>query len=515
MVLSQLCFSSNTLATVIGLVPLITILVWLRNHASDILIQRAGGVRAPVLAGNLLSASRLYYQIGKNQYHNRLVDWCTGQLDNLPPGKRTFAEFSLTGAKRVLITRDPEQIKAILATKFPEFGHGPVWHKLWHPFLGDGIFGVDGQLWHDSRNMIRHMFSKDRLRNLAIFDACTDKLVSKIPSSGATVDLKDLFYHWSLDTTTEFLLGENAGSLDLPDNEVFSAIHTVQRMQMYIFVLNPIAPLIPKDEYYRSIKRIEQFIEPIIARTLAICPTRLQELSKSDLEFSFLHSIAIYTRDPKLIRDQIMSVLFAGRDTTAATLSWAMYELSNYPQMWAKLRKEVLHKLGPQSAPTYEILKDLTHLKNVLNETLRLHPAVPLNMRQVLETTTIPGRPGEADVVLLKGDSVTINVLGMHTCADLYPPTSEQFADLKVFSPDRWEHWTPKPWTYIPFSGGPRICIGQNFALTEMAFCLIRLAQQYERIEYRGDWAAQKLQVDLIGTPALGVPMALYKPGEE
>lgn len=235
-----------------------------------------------------------------------------------------------------------------------------------------------------------------------------------------------------------------------------------------------------------------------------------------------------------------MSVLFAGRDTTAATLSWAMYELSNYPHMWAKLRKEILNKLGPQAAPTYEVLKNLTYLKKVLNETLRLHPATPLNMRQALETTTIPGRPGEADIVLLKGDSVTINVLSMHTCVDLYPLTSEKFADLKIFSPERWEHWTPKPWTYIPFSGGPRICIGQNFALTEMAFCcelsasdtlswsanelanrslfllslVVRLAQQYERIEYRGDWAAQKLQVDLIGTPALGVPMALYKPGE-
>lgn len=161
------------------------------------------------------TASKLYYEIGKSQYHNRLVGWCTGQLDSLPVGKRTFAEFSLTGAKRVLITRDPEQIKAILATKFSDFGHGPMWHKLWHPFLGDGIFGVDGQLWHDSRSMIRPVFAKDRLRNLAIFDACTDNLLSKIPSSGATIDLKDLFYRWSLDTTTEFLLGENAGSLDL------------------------------------------------------------------------------------------------------------------------------------------------------------------------------------------------------------------------------------------------------------------------------------------------------------
>ncbi|KAH6604929.1 cytochrome p450 alkane hydroxylase [Trichoderma cornu-damae] len=496
MFLPQPCFSRYALIASIGVVLVLglTVLVWLRHLASDIKIRKMGGVRAPILAGNLLSASKLYFEIGKNQYDNRLVDWCTGQLDGLPSGRRTFAEFSLTGSKRVLITRDPEQIKAILATKFSHFGHGPMWHKLWRPFLGDGIFGVDGQLWHDSRSMIRPMFARDRLRNLVIFDACTTKLLSKIPSAGATIDLKDLFYRWALDTTTEFLLGENVNSLDFP-----------------------VAPLIPKGEYYRAIRRIEEFIEPAIARTLAIPRARLAELSKSDTEYSFLHSIARYTRDPKVIRDQIMSVLLAGRDTTAATLSWAMYELSNCPQIWAKLRREVLGKLGCQATPTYEILKDLTHVKNILNETLRLHPAAPLNMRQALETTTIPGRPGEADVVLLKGDSVTINTLGMHTCADLYPPISEEFADPKIFSPERWQHWTPKPWTYAPFSGGPRMCAGQNFALTEMAFCckLRKFDSAFERIEYRGDWAAQKLQADIIGTPALGVPTALYKLGEE
>lgn len=189
------------------------------------------------------------------------------------------------------------------------------------------------------------------------------------------------------------------------------------------------------------------------------------------MEFSFLHSIARYTRDPKVIRDQIMSVLLAGRDTTAATMSWVLYELSNYPKLWARLRREVLKELGSHGTPTYEALKDLTYVKNILNETLRLHPAAPLNMRSVLETTTIPSRPGEPGVVLLKGDSVTINTLGMHMYADLYPPVSDTFADPRIFSPERWEHWTPKPWTYAPFSGGPRICAGQNFALTEMAFC--------------------------------------------
>lgn len=104
--------------------------------------------------------------------------------------------------------------------------------------------------------MIRPMFIKDRLRNLAIFDACTEKLLSKLPPSGQTVELKDLFYRWTLDTTTDFLLGENVHSLDQyvpcssipgrsltsilaysPDSEVANAMQVAQRIQMYIFVL--------------------------------------------------------------------------------------------------------------------------------------------------------------------------------------------------------------------------------------------------------------------------------------
>lgn len=87
-------------------------------------------------------------------------------------------------------------------------------HKLWGPFLGDGIFAIDGQQWHNSRSMIRPMFARDRLRNLTIFDYCTNKLLSKLPRSGETVDLKDLLYRWSLDAATDFLLGENVDSLD-------------------------------------------------------------------------------------------------------------------------------------------------------------------------------------------------------------------------------------------------------------------------------------------------------------
>ncbi|KAM4059268.1 cytochrome p450 [Hirsutella rhossiliensis] len=135
---------------------------------------------------------------------------------------------------------------------------------------------------------------------------------------------------------------------------------------------------------------------------------------------------------------------------------------SKHGQDWVN----VFDVLGVAGTPTYETLKDRKYGTNVLNETLRLHPAVPLNMRQALQTTMISGAPGEPDIVLLNGDTVTIHTLGIHGRRNLYLVVSDQFADPAVFIP---------------------ICVGQNFALTEMAFCLVRVAQRFERTEYRDE----------------------------
>ena len=87
-----------------------------------------------------------------------------------------------------------------------------------------------------------------------------------------------------------------------------------------------------------------------------------------------------------------------------------------------------------------------------------------------VESSTLPGQPGQPDIAALPGDIIIYSTLSMQRRPDLYPPASDTFPDPALFSPDRWDHWTPKPWHFVPFNGGPRICIGQNFALTEMAF---------------------------------------------
>jgi cytochrome P450 len=204
--------------------------------------------------------------------------------------------------------------------------------------------------------------------------------------------------------------------------------------------------LIPTHRYKRGIRILERFISPFIARTLSQPPSELA--TKDSKTSTFLHNLARSTRDAKAIRDQLMAVLIAGRDTTAATLSWTVYELAHYPAAYARLRSEVLTTVGggrPHRAPTYEHLKAMAYLTHVLNETLRLYPAVPYNLRAALSDTSLPGGPGQPDIAVLEGDVVCYSTLAMQRRADLYPEvvgkTGERFVDPGVFCPERWDGW--------------------------------------------------------------------------
>ncbi|KAK8006485.1 cytochrome P450 [Apiospora marii] len=472
-------------------------------------IRRLGGGRALNVAPNFVSVWRMFSELGQAYEENRMLDFYTRLY-----GNQNVVEFEVPPSNRILATRDPDHIKTILTTKFAEFGKGPGFHEQWKAFLGDSIFTTDGNLWHGSRSLIRPMFLKDRVSDLAKIERGVQAFMAQLPSSGQTVQLMGLLYRATLDITTEFLLGRSAGSLENPKVAFLQAFDKVQSVQMRIAIMSPFDIFVGRKEYNCGIKTLESFIMPFVEKTLSLSVEELEEISKSDRDFTFLHGLASFTRDPKVIRDQIMAVLLAGRDTTAGTLSWAFYELAAYPDKWARLREEVLSTVGPHKAPTYDDLKNLRYMRYTLQETLRLYPAVPYNQRSALQDTTLPGGPGRPDIVVLKGDVVGYSPYVMQRRRDLYPPVTAEFADPLIFNPERWYNWQPKSWEFLPFNGGPRICVGQNFAMTEMAYFLVRILQRYERLEYRGDWEAQLHQADIVGRPSLGVPVALFEAGE-
>jgi cytochrome P450 len=243
--------------------------------------------------------------------------------------------------------------------------------------------------------------------------------------------------------------------------------------------------LIPKAKFRSNLEIINSFINQFIDKALALPPEDLNEKAKSDKNFTFLHALASVTKDRTVLRDQILAILIAGRDTTASTLSWTLYELGRHPRCVAKLRREIMEFIGPTELPTYEHLKNMPYLKAVLNEVLRLYPVIPFNVRMALNDTTLPrggGKDGTEPLPVLKDTPIGYSTLVMHRREDLYPPVSDTFADPSIFSPERWSHWHPKPHQYIPFNAGPRICLGQNFALTEMEYVLCRLFQRFKSV---------------------------------
>lgn len=362
-------------------------------------------------------------------------------------------------------------------------------------------------MWHGSRQLIRPQFIKDRVSDLRVFEEHLSIMIPQFHSkNGQPVDVMELFFRFTLDAATHFLLGQSVESLITPKNRFAESFTEVQRIQSDIARMGPLNVLLPRREFRQHLKVLDEFVQPFIERTLRLTPEELGEKTKSDEGYSFLHALASFTRDRQVLRDQLMATLLAARDTTAATLTWLFYELSLQPEIVEKLRAEILGQVGRERAPTYDDLKAMRYLQHSLNETLRLYPAVPFNVRFALRDTTLPrgaGADGAQPVAVTAGTVVGYSTLAMQRRDDIYPP-GEKFPPVMKFCPDRWDQWTPKSWTYIPFNGGPRICVGQPFALTEMAYTVVRVLQKFKTVENRMPEPAKE-KCDIVIQPDSGI----------
>jgi cytochrome P450 len=434
--------------------------------------------------------------------------------------------------QRIVFTADPENLKAILATQFADYGKGKPFHSEWKDFLGDSIFTTDGQQWHTSRQLIRPQFTRDRVSDLHCFESHMQTFframangrpldgehqeVDLASTDGKIFDISDLFFRYTLDVTTDFLLGTDIKSLTTPRQEFAEAFNEVQRVQNIIARTSRLRHIVPKGSFWSGLKIVNDFINQYIQRALQLSPEELAQKTKSDKGYTFLHELASFTRDPKVLRDQLIAILLAGRDTTASTLSWTIYELGRHPEVVVKLRQEILDTIGVDRTPTYEDVKNMPYLKSVLNEVLRLYPVVPFNVRLALRDTTLPrggGKDGSEPLPVLKDTPIAYSTLVMQRRNDLYPPISATFADPQVFSPERWANWHPRAFDYIPFNAGPRICIGQQFALTEMSYVLCRIFQRFDRVQSymkEVDGGNPRLKADIVLSPGQGVMVAFW-----
>jgi len=120
--------------------------------------------------------------------------------------------------------------------------------------------------------------------------------------------------------------------------------------------------MVPRGRFNKGIKIIDEFVNQFIEKALALSPEELETKTKTEEGFTFLHSLASFTRDRKMLRDQLVAVLLAGRDTTACGLSWIFYELARTPESVKKIREEIIKTIGLDRAPTYDDLKSMKYI---------------------------------------------------------------------------------------------------------------------------------------------------------
>ncbi|MCJ1471965.1 hypothetical protein MMC13_000608 [Lambiella insularis] len=450
---------------------------------------------------------------------------------------RTYVVHIL--GKTIHMTADPKNIQAVLATQFQDFDLGVVRHDNFFPLLGNGIFTTDGKVWEHSRAMMRPQFARDQVSDLELEEGHVRNLMRALPSVGTDgwtpeVDLQVFFFRLTLDSAAEFLLGESVGSqlACLPENVSLPSTNRVghvrgvefgaafDRSQSWIATRMRMAEkhyLVNTADFRKCNKICHEFIDYYVNLALN------RELKEKELEkgtlgakkdrYIFLEALVAETRDPIQLRDECLNILLAGRDTTASLLGWLFYLLVRHPEVYNKLRSTVVESFGTYNNSaelSFVSLKNCTFLQHCLNESLRLFPVVPLNSRRAVRDTTIPrggGPDGMSKIYVRKGEQVDYSVHVMHHRKALWGEDAEEF------KPERWVGRKPG-WEYLPFNGGPRICLGQQFALTEASYVAVRLLQRFDAMQNCDPEPVPRHSLSLTSCSGNGVKVRLHEAKE-
>ncbi|KAG7662044.1 uncharacterized protein J8A68_004432 [[Candida] subhashii] len=436
----------------------------------------------------------VWRQLLKAKDEGVLLDFSVERYDTTPnPEVYTFL-FRILGIP-IIATKEPENIKAILSTQFNDFSLG-FRHEVMLPVLGDGIFTQDNLAWKHSRALLRPQFAREQVGHVKSLEPHLQVLFKHIRNSkGKTFDIQELFFRLTVDTSTEFLFGESVQSLrdesvgmaqdatnvdgkaEFAENFNLSQQYLASRALMQKFYW-----IIDTKDFRKAYSKVHKFASHYVQRALNMSPEELEK----EQGYVFLNELVKQTRDPQVLQDQLLNILLAGRDTTAALLSFLFFELARNPDIFSKLKEEIYDKFGSGEDAqidqiTFESLKKCEYLKACINEALRLYPSVPQNFRVATRDTTLPtggGPDGKSPILVRKGQNVFYTIYVTHRSERYYGKDSFEFRPERWFEPE-----TRKlGWAYLPFNGGPRICLGQQFALTEASYVTVRIIQEFANL---------------------------------
>ncbi|CAH6790686.1 cytochrome P450 4B1 [Phodopus roborovskii] len=378
---------------------------------------------------------------------------------------------------------EPDYAKAVYSRGDPK---APDVYDFLLQWLGKGLLVLDGPKWFQHRKLLTPGFHYDVLKPyVAIFAESTRIMLDKWEKKASENKSFDIFCdvgHMALDTLMKCTFGKGNSGLDHRDNSYYQAVSeltllTQQRIESFQYHNDFIYWRTPHGRrFLRACQTAHDHTDQVIRqRKAALQDEKEQKKIQQRRHLDFL-DILLGVRDESGIklsdadlRAEVDTFMFEGHDTTTSGISWFLYCMALYPEHQKRCREEVREILGDQDSFQWDDLAKMTYLTMCMKECFRLYPPVPQVFRQLSKPVTFSdGRS------LPAGSLISMHIYALHRNSAVWP-------DPEVFDPLRFspENVTGRhPFAFMPFSAGPRNCIGQQFAMNEMkvvtALCLLR-----------------------------------------
>ncbi len=402
-----------------------------------------------------------------------------------------IVHIKLGGTRHYVLLNKPEHIKQVLTLDESQaFQSVPYAIRC---LLNQGLIVSQNDLHRQQRRLLHPFFQKQQISPWApTIVSCTENIM-KTWKDGDAIDVSAQMTRLTLAIILRVLVGSTNTKME---EEIIEAFHVIVEMTHrngvpYMDKLLEKLPLPSNIRYRQALKTLDGIIQDLIDRH------RSQPSAETDMIAYLLKAKADQPENAQLslqqIRDEIMTILIAGHETTANVLSFAWYLLSKSPQAEADFHHE-LQMVLQSRLPTVEDIKNLTFTRQIFLETMRLYPPVWLISRRPTKDMEIGGYHIPA--------WSSINVCTYVTHRD-----PRYFSDPDTFLPQRWSSKAARSFTYFPFGGGVRQCIGEGFAFLEAILILATMGQTW-KLHYE---SSSPLKLDPIYTlrPKHGLPMRL------
>ena len=402
-----------------------------------------------------------------------------GILGNFPMGREdplaTYSEWARTYGdifhyrflnRHIYFINHPELIKEVLITQAPKFIKGDA-VRVNRRIFGKGLLSNEGASWLEQRRLIQPAFHRSRLEGYAeTMVAYTERLIASW-RPGETRDIHEDMMRLTLEIVSTALFSVEITSLE---DRIASALNTLMQLSAGGRLLLPEllrrVPTAKNRGYQKAVEELDEIVYGIIRHRQSGASAETHDLLSDLLGARYDDGRAMSAQQ---LRDEVMTLLLAGHETTAVSLSWVWLLLAQHPEVERQLGRELDAVLGGRP-PSVQDIPNLALTGRIVKEAMRLYPPAWAIVRTAVGDVELAGYTVPAKATVIMSQWV------MHRDPRFYD-------EPESFKPDRWleERYSSAPrFTYFPFGGGPRICIGASFAMTEAVLVLATIAQKWQ-----------------------------------